>query len=103
MILEQLKTMQTECLKSKDMSKLGVIRYYISQIQNKEIELRPQKQELTDEVIFKVLKKIIKQKNESIELTKKAGRDEAVAAEESELAILKDLVKLFPEELQVQL
>ena len=95
--------MQTECLKSKNMSKLGVIRYFISQIQNKEIELRPQKQELTDEVIFKVLKKIIKQKNESIELTKKAGRDEAVAAEESDLAILIDLVKLFPEELQAQL
>ena len=59
MMLDQLKTLQTECLKSKDMAKLGVVRYFLSQIQNKEIELRPQKQELTDEVIFKVLKKII--------------------------------------------
>ncbi|NMB70073.1 GatB/YqeY domain-containing protein [candidate division WWE3 bacterium] len=103
MILEQLKTMQTDYLKSKDMPRLGVLRYFISQIQNKEIELRPQKQELTDEVIFRVLKKIIKQKNESIELAKKADRDSVVASEEAELAILKDLVKLFPEELQVQI
>lgn len=103
MILEQLKTMQTDYLKSKDMSKLGVLRYFISQIQNKEIELRPQKQELTDEVVFRVLKKIIKQKNESIELAKKAGRDTVVASEEAELTILKDFAKLFPEELQAQL
>lgn len=95
--------MQTDYLKSKDMSKLGVLRYFISQIQNKEIELRPQKQELTDEVVFRVLKKIIKQKNESIELAKKAGRDTVVASEEAELTILKDFAKLFPEELQAQL
>jgi uncharacterized protein len=77
--------MQTESLKSKDMTKLGVVRYFISQIQNKEIELRPQKLELTEEVMFKVLKKVIKQKNESIEMCKKAGREESVAKEEAEL------------------
>ena len=102
-MLDQLKTLQTECLKSKDMAKLGVVRYFLSQIQNKEIELRPQKQELTDEVIFKVLKKIIQQKNEAIELAKKAGRESASQAEEAELEILKDLAKLFPEEFQAQL
>lgn len=103
MILEQLKSMQTDCLKTKDMEKLGVVRYFISQIQNKEIELRPQKQELTDEVVFKVLKKIIKQKNESIDLCKKAGREDSVAKEEHELTVLKDFVNLFPQELQAQI
>lgn len=103
MILEQLKSMQTEYLKAKDMEKLGVLRYFISQIQNKEIELRPQKQELTDEVIFKVLKKLIKQKNEAIDLSTKAGREDSINKETAELEILKGFVSLFPQELQAHL
>lgn len=103
MILEQLKAKQTEYLKAKDMPRLGVLRYFLSQIQNKEIELRPQNQELTDEVIFRVLKKILKQKNESLDLSKKAGREDAVAKDEQELALFKEYVTLFPEELQAQL
>lgn len=103
MILEQLKAKQTEYLKAKDMPRLAVVRYFISQIQNKEIELRPQNQELTDEVVFRVLKKIIKQKNESIELSRRAGRTDAISQEEQELALYKEFVPLFSEELQAQL
>lgn len=103
MILDQLKAMQTEYLKSKDLSKLGVLRFFLSQIQNKEIELRPQKLDITDEVIFKVLKKLIKQKNESIEMCTKAGRTETLAKENEELMVLKEFVNLFPDELKTQL
>lgn len=103
MILDQLKSMQIEYLKSKDLARLGVLRFLLSQIQNKEIELRPQHQEITDEIVFKVVKKHLKQKNEALEMCKKAGREEAALKENEEIEIVKEFAKLFPSELQAQL
>lgn len=103
MILDQLKSMQIQYLKTKDLARLGVLRFLLSQIQNKEIELRPQNQEITDEIVFKVVKKHLKQKNEAFEMCKKAGREEAALKENEEIEIIKEFVKLFPSELQAQL
>ena len=60
MILDNLRSLIVEYTKAKDMEKLGVLRYYLSAVKNKEIELRPQGVELNDEHAFKVLKKQLK-------------------------------------------
>lgn len=98
MILEELQKKQIEALKSKDMFRLGVIRYLISQIKYREIELRPQHQELTDEIVLKLLQKQVKKREEIIEEYRKANRQDLVDKESKEVEIVKELVAVFTHE-----
>jgi uncharacterized protein YqeY len=95
MILEVLQKRQIESLKAGDSFRLGVIRYLISQIKYKEIELRPQHLPLTDEVIMKVLQKENKKRAEVIEQFRGAGRQDLVDKETNELAIVKEYLTEF--------
>lgn len=101
MILDQLKTRLIDYSKAGDATRLGVLRYFLSVVKNKEIELRPLKQELTDEVVFKVLRKQIKDRKESIELYQKGNRDDLVAKETTELGVLEEFAKLLPFDLNL--
>ena len=82
------------------MEKLNVLRFFLSQVQNKEIELRPQNQTLTDEIVFKVLKKQIKDRKELIDIYQKAGKTDKIEKETKEMEILKEFAKLFPFDLE---
>jgi uncharacterized protein YqeY len=88
-------------MKSKDLEKLGVLRYLLSEIQKKEIELRVSKEELTDEHVFKVIRKQIKNRMQSIELYEKGNRPDLVEKEQKEMEILKEYAKMFPFELNL--
>lgn len=74
-----------ESLKSKDSFKLGVVRFILAQIKNKEIDAR---RPLADEEIYKIIQTLTKQRKESIEFSEKAGRSDLVEKEKKELALL---------------
>ncbi len=95
MILQELQKKQIEALKSRETFRLGVIRYLLSLIKNREIELRPQKMELTDEIVLKLLQKQVKKREELIEEYRKANRQDLVDKESAELVIVKELVEEF--------
>jgi len=98
MILDTLKTDLIEAMKAKEALKLGVIRYLLSEIKNKEIELRPQNQELNDGHIVKLLRKQVKKRIEIIEEYSKAARQDLVDKETAELEIVKDYLSKFDHE-----
>ena len=98
MIVVELQKKQIEALKSKDAFRLGVIRYLLAQIKYKEIELRPQHLELTDEVVLRVLQKQVKKRTEVIETFRNAGRQDLADKETQELDIVKELVAEFSNE-----
>lgn len=100
MIYEELKSQIASLQKSGDSFKLGVLRYLISQVQNKEIELRGQQKQLTDEDVFKVIRKQIKNRKEAIELYEKNGRKDLLEKESKELSIYEEFAKMFPFELE---
>ena len=77
-------------LKSKDKSKISTYRLILSSIKDLEISNRSgsQKKETDDNEIKKLLKKMIKQRNESIAIYKQNNRDDLLAVEENEVAIL---------------
>lgn len=100
MIYDTIKNQVPELQKVGDSFKLGVLRYLISQVQNKEIELRGQQKPLTDEDVFKVIRKQIKNRKEAIELYQKGNRSELVEKESKELVIYEELAKMFPFELE---
>ena len=100
MILDDLRSKLVEYQKSGDALRLGVLRFFLSQVKNKEIELKGQKKEMTDEDVFKVLRKEVKNRKEGIEASEKAKRADIQEKEEMELGVYLEFAKLFPFELE---
>lgn len=71
---------------SKDTIKLNTLRFLQSAIKNKEIELRPNP--ITADDVMGVIKKIVKQRKESIEQFTTAGRQDLVDQETAELKVM---------------
>jgi uncharacterized protein YqeY len=85
-ILPQVMNDIKEAMKSKDSLKLSTLRFLHSAIKNREIELRPNP--LNNDEAMGVLKKLVKQRKESIEQYKAGNRQDLVDQETSELKIL---------------
>ena len=79
-----------DALKSKDKSKISTYRLILSGIKDLDISNRsgPNKKETDDEDIKKLLKKMIKQRSESIEIYMKNNRQDLLKIEEDEKKIL---------------
>lgn len=73
-------------MKSKDQVKVSIIRFIQAAVKNKEIEVRPN--EITDEDVQVVLKKLAKQLNDAIEQYKNAGRDDLADKEQEQLIVV---------------
>ena len=89
-----------EALKSKDKNTYPTLRLVVSAIKDAEIASRAKGQkEMSDSDIMTILKKMIKQRNESCEVYKKAGRNELLENEEKEIKVIVTfLPKQFGEE-----
>ena len=71
---------------SRDTVKLNTLRFLNAQIKNKEIDSRPAP--ITADDVMTVVKKLVKQRKESIEQFSAAGRTDLVDQENAELKIL---------------
>ena len=90
-----------EALKAKDKSKISTYRLILSAIKDLDISNRsgPNKKDTDDSDIKKLLKKMIKQRAESIDVYKKNNREDLLKIEENEYKILSDyLPKQLSEE-----
>ncbi len=75
-----------DAMRAKDSAKLGALRLVQSAFKNREIELRPTP--ITEDDLNLVLKKLVKQRKESIEQYVAAKRQDLVDAETAELTLL---------------
>ena len=89
-IREKIDLEYKNSLKSKDKIKISTYRLILSGIKELDITNRsgPQKKETDDDDIKKLLKKMIKQRNESIEVYKKNNREDLLKIEKQEQEIL---------------
>ena len=87
---DKLETDYKNALKSKDKNKISTYRLILAGIKDTDINNRsgPEKKETDDEDIKKLLKKMIKQRSESIEVYKKNNRNDLLEIEEGELAVI---------------
>jgi len=74
-------------MRSKDKERLATLRLITAAIKQIEVDKRI---ELDDAGILAVLEKMLKQRKDSIEQFGKAGRDDLIAKEESEVLVIKE-------------
>ena len=87
---DEIETNYKNSLKSKDKLQISTYRLILSAIKNQDIANRsgPNKKETDDDDIKKLLKKMIKQRTESIEIYKKGNRQDLLEVEQKEHEII---------------
>ena len=86
---KQIEDKLNEALKAKDKNTYPTLRLIVSAMKDAEIAGRSKGQkEIKDSDIVSILKKMIKQRNESCEVYKKAGRTELLESETKEINVI---------------
>ena len=87
---ETIETEYKNALKSKDKTKISTYRLILSSIKDLDIANRsgPNKKDTDDEDIKKLIKKMVKQRAESIEIYKQNNRADLLEVEQNEYDIL---------------
>jgi uncharacterized protein YqeY len=89
MLRDDINNAVKEAMKAKDERKLSTLRMVNSTIKNADIAARGEgKPPLSDADLLGVFQKMIKQRQESVELYDKGGRAELAAQEREEIAII---------------
>lgn len=83
---EKISSDIKDAMRAKEMDKLNALRMVQSAFKNREIELRPNA--MPEDECLAVLKKLVKQRKESIEQFAAAKRQDLVDAETKELKLL---------------
>ena len=87
---EKIENQYKNALKSKDKNKISTYRLILSGLKDLDIQNRsgPNKKNTDNEDIKKLLKKMIKQRTESIEIYKKNNRQDLLEIEQNEVDIM---------------
>ena len=87
---ETIESEYKNALKAKEKTKISTYRLILSSIKDLDIVNRsgPNKKDTDDEDIKKLLKKMVKQRAESIDIYKKNNRTDLLEVEQNELEIL---------------
>ena len=89
MLRDEINNALKAAMKAKDERRISTLRLVNSTFKNADIEARGQgKGPLGDDELLGLLQKMVKQRNESIELYEKGGRAELAQQEREEIAII---------------
>ncbi|MDT7933591.1 MAG: GatB/YqeY domain-containing protein [Sphingomonadaceae bacterium] len=93
MIRDQIKTATTEAMKARDSARVAALRLIGAAIKNADINARTGPAAADDDaLVTDVLRKMAKQRRESIEMFDAGGRAELAAAERAELAVIESFL-----------
>ena len=81
-----------ESLKNKDKTVFPTLRLIISAIKDFKIASKVKEGSLKDQEIISILKKMNKQRNDSCEAYKKAGREDLLKKEQEEISIINNFL-----------
>ena len=82
----------SEALKNKDKNVYPTLRLVLSAIKDVKIQKKVKEGPLKDEEVISVLKKMIKQRNDSCDAYKKAGRDDLFNNEKNEIKVISEFL-----------
>jgi uncharacterized protein YqeY len=87
MLRDDINAALKDAMKAKDQPRVGTLRLINAAIQSAEIDLRDGNK-LPEDALLGVLQKMIKQRQESLDIYEKAGRGELAAKERAEIEII---------------
>ncbi|MDI1343093.1 MAG: GatB/YqeY domain-containing protein [Pseudolabrys sp.] len=88
MIRDDINKALTEAQKAKNERTVSTLRMVNATLKNADIEARTTGKALGDAEVLSILQKMIKQRQESVEMYKKGARPDLVRQEEEEIAII---------------
>jgi uncharacterized protein YqeY len=88
MIRDDINNALKEAMKAKNERAVSTLRMVNAALKNADIEARTTGKEMGDAEVLGLLQKMIKQRQESVEMYKKGGRDDLVKQEEEEIAVI---------------
>jgi len=86
---DKLSDAVKDAMKSGEKLKLSTLRMVQAAVKNADIEARTGKGPLDDDAILGIMQKLIKQRQDSVELYEKGGRAELAKQEKDEIEIIK--------------
>jgi len=97
---DKIKADSVTALKNRDNVRVGVLRYLLSVIEKRELQLPPG--QMTEAVEIAVLRKELKDKQEAREMFVKGNRDDLVKEADYEIGVVKEYlpVEMTDEELE---
>ncbi|MBT3216858.1 MAG: GatB/YqeY domain-containing protein [Candidatus Marinimicrobia bacterium] len=98
-LFDQLKTDMYAAMKSGEKEKASALRIVISKLKDRQIEKR---EDLNKEEILKVLRTLEKQRKESVEQYRSAGRDELADAEQIEADLINTYLPKMMDEMTIR-
>lgn len=88
MIRDDINNALKEAMKAKNERAVSTLRMVNAALKNADIEARTTGKDMGDAEVLGLLQKMIKQRQESVEMYKKGGRDDLVKQEEEEIAVI---------------
>ena len=82
----------SESLKNKDKNTFPTLRLMISAIIDAKIAKKVRDINLADQEVVAILKKMVKQRNDSCDAYRKAGREELLKTEQNEISIISNFL-----------
>jgi uncharacterized protein YqeY len=98
-LVERIASDLAAAMKARDAMRTSALRMAKAALKNREIDKRAA---LEDAEAVKVLQGLVKQREDSVEQFRKAGRAELVAKEEAELAVLSGYLPQQASDAQIQ-
>lgn len=93
MLRDTIKTETVAAMKAGDKGRTAALRLIGAKIKDRDIELRTGKvPDNDDDLVVDVLRKMAKQRRESITLYEQGGREELAAQEKAELAVIEEFL-----------
>ena len=89
MLRDDINTALKTAMKARDERRVSTLRLVNAAIQNAEIESERAGKSLADDDLLGILQKMIKQRQESIEIYDKAGRKELADGERGEIDVIR--------------
>lgn len=98
-LAERVRSNLTKAMRADDKVRVSVLRMLLADLHNEEIELGRQ---LRDEDGGKIVRKAVRQHQESIREFNRGGREDLVQKEEAELEVLKEYSPKMMEEEEIE-
>lgn len=89
MLRDQINAALKEAMKAREARRVSALRMVNAAIKDRDIEARGiGKQNVSDEELLALLQKLVKQRQESLDIYEKAGREDLAAQEREEIAVI---------------